>query len=387
MGWLSSNNKRAFAEKLMKDIRAREEKEKIDIIGEISPEIQEKRNSENVQMNNSKRMQEIKEEREKEDEKQEGQLLAIHGAKVKFNAHMGEFKVLNDVPTTQGKLTGTKVEKQIPNFTFYDGFQMLSLTEWQDFGTVKVQDNEALIKKSTLPGTGKMPGNVPPESGKIEFVDSLGNFVVFLANESADMVGDFNSTIEHFYTVKVRVMNEYTYHSNFNTVTKRIYEEKYNVNTGLDSHLNLYEETEKVEFRIKKDAQQIFKESDTSETIKKQIKDYYNVNDLSKMGLKGVQKTLNILGYLDYWNDLQGIAKGEKPKIYDAVGVITTTAEIAAKAAGTTLEIPIWANAVLFGLAVFEETIVADAIRDMDECVENAMMTDLENAKLYQYFY
>ena len=146
MGWLSSNNKRAFAEKLMKDIRAREEKEKIDIIGDISPEIQEKRNSENVQMNNSKRMQEIKEEREKEDEKQEGQLLAIHGAKVKFNAHMGEFKVLNDVPTTQGKLTGTKVEKQIPNFTFYDGFQMLSLTEWQDFGTVKVQDNEALIK-------------------------------------------------------------------------------------------------------------------------------------------------------------------------------------------------------------------------------------------------
>ena len=31
MGWLSSNNKRAFAEKLMKDIRAREEKEKIDV--------------------------------------------------------------------------------------------------------------------------------------------------------------------------------------------------------------------------------------------------------------------------------------------------------------------------------------------------------------------
>ena len=49
---------------------------------------------------------------------------------------------------------------------------MLSLTKWQDFGTVNVQDNFALLKKSTLPGTGKMPGNVPPESGKIEFVDS-----------------------------------------------------------------------------------------------------------------------------------------------------------------------------------------------------------------------
>ena len=172
MGWLIGNNKRAFAEKLMKDIRAREERENINVIGEVSPEIQEKRTAENVQMNNSKKMQEIREEREKEDEKQEGQLLAIHGAKVKFNSHMGEFKVLNDVPTTQGKLTGTIVEKQIPNFTFNDGFQMLSLTEWQDFGTVNVQDNFALLKKSTLLGTGKMPGNVPPETGKIEFVDS-----------------------------------------------------------------------------------------------------------------------------------------------------------------------------------------------------------------------
>ena len=172
MGWLIGNNKRAFAEKLMKDIRAREKRENIGVIGDLSPEIQEKRASHNLQEKNSKKMQEVREEREKEDDKQEGQLLAIHGAKVKFNAHKGEFKVLNDVPTTQGKLTGTIVEKQIPNFTFYDGFQMLSLTEWQDFGTVNVQDNFALLKKSTLPGTGKMQGNVPPENGKIEFVDS-----------------------------------------------------------------------------------------------------------------------------------------------------------------------------------------------------------------------
>ena len=168
MGWLSSNKKRSFAEKLMKDIRAREEKENVDVIGKVSPEIQAQRDAENTLAKNSQKMQQIKEVRQKEDEKQEG----LHGAKIKFNSHMGEFKVLNDVPTTQGKLTGTTVEKQILNFTFYDGFQMLSLTEWQDFGTVKVQDNEALIKKSTLPGTGKMPGNVPPESGKIEFVDS-----------------------------------------------------------------------------------------------------------------------------------------------------------------------------------------------------------------------
>ena len=32
--------------------------------------------------------------------------------------------------------------------------------------------SDALLKKSFLPGTGKLPGNIPPETGKIEFVDS-----------------------------------------------------------------------------------------------------------------------------------------------------------------------------------------------------------------------
>ncbi|WP_128124758.1 hypothetical protein [Chryseobacterium carnipullorum] len=117
-------------------------------------------------------MEEKRAKNEEKDKVEDGLLLAIHGAKIKFNAHLGEFKVLTDVPTTQGKLTGTIVEKQIPNFKFYDGFQMISLTEWQDFGTAKVQENYVLLKKSTLPGTGKMPGNIPPETGKIEFITS-----------------------------------------------------------------------------------------------------------------------------------------------------------------------------------------------------------------------
>ena len=125
-----------------------------------------------LQEENSAKMEEKRAENEEKDSTEEGLLLAVHGAKIKFNTHLGEFKVLNDVPTTQGKLTGTIVEKQIPNFTFYDGFQMLALTSWQDFGTAKVQDNDVLLKKSFLPGTGKLPGNIPPETGKIEFVDS-----------------------------------------------------------------------------------------------------------------------------------------------------------------------------------------------------------------------
>ncbi|AZI32955.1 hypothetical protein [Kaistella carnis] len=58
------------------------------------------------------------------------------------------------------------------------------------------------------------------------------------------------------------------------------------------------------------------------------------------------------------------------------------TAEIAAKAAGSPIKIPFGANAVMFGLAVFEATIVAGVIRDMDDFVENAMMVELENSKL-----
>lgn len=129
-------------------------------------------NAEEIKDANSLKMEKNREEREEKDKNDENLLIVIDGAKIKFNAHLGEFKVLNDVPTTQGKLTGTIIENQISNFTFYDGFQMLTLTAWQDFGTVYVQDNFVLLKKSTLIGVGKMPGNIPPETGKIEFLDA-----------------------------------------------------------------------------------------------------------------------------------------------------------------------------------------------------------------------
>ncbi|RZJ85631.1 MAG: hypothetical protein EOO20_19950 [Chryseobacterium sp.] len=39
------------------------------------------------------------------------------------------------------------------------GLILNSLADWQDFGTVTLQDNFALLKKSTLPGTGKLQGS------------------------------------------------------------------------------------------------------------------------------------------------------------------------------------------------------------------------------------
>lgn len=215
-----------------------------------------------------------------------------------------------------------------------------------------------------------------------EFLDSVGNFIVFLANESGAVAGNFDSTIQYFHTVKVRVLKDYSYHSNFSAITKKIYKQTYNMSTGLSTHLDLFEETEKVEFRIRKNSKQIFKEEEYNKNVKKRIADYFNVNDIGKTGLNGVQKSLEILGYLDYWNDVQSIAKGEKVPGYDAIGVVVNTAEIAAQAAGSPIKIPMLANAAMFGLAVFEATIVAGVIRDMDEFVENAMTIELENAKL-----
>ena len=168
-------DKRSFAKKLMNDIQNREKEEsEIITIGKITPERQQKREVENTLAENREMMQEKREEQKKEEQKTESQLFIINQAKIKMNSHIGTFKVLNDVPTIQDKPVGTIVEKSPANFSFLDGFQVLSVIgDWQDTGTAKYQDNNALIKKSTLMVTGKMPPpSAPIETGKIEFIDS-----------------------------------------------------------------------------------------------------------------------------------------------------------------------------------------------------------------------
>lgn len=111
--------------------------------------------------------------REKEEQAQADLLVVVHGAKIKMGTHLGEFAVLTDVPTTQGKLTGTIIEKTIANFSFYDGFQLTSiLGDWEDYGSYKVQDHEVLLKQSKLQVVGKMPNKSTLETGIIEIIDS-----------------------------------------------------------------------------------------------------------------------------------------------------------------------------------------------------------------------
>ncbi|QAR30228.1 hypothetical protein EQP59_02080 [Ornithobacterium rhinotracheale] len=172
MAWFLGNNKKKYLEKLKKANQEREEKASIKAIGDISPEQKEQRARKVEIAKEEKKLEEAREKRKEEDKATEDQLLIVNGAKIKMGPHMGSFKVLSDVPTTQGKLTGTVVEKSPANFSFNDGFQLLSLTEWQDVGTIKYQDNKVLIKKSKIIATGKMPGNTPPETAPIEFTDS-----------------------------------------------------------------------------------------------------------------------------------------------------------------------------------------------------------------------
>ena len=177
MAWFFGNKQQKYIDNLEKNNKKHQEKEReeaeIITIGKATPEQQEERASQVVAQRNQKRMEAIEEEQEKEDKAQEDQLFVINGAKVKFGPHIGTFKVLSDTPTIQSKTVGTEIEKSPANFTFMDGFQLLTLTQWQEVGTAKYQDNLALIKKSTIVSTGKMsPANAPIESGKIEFIDS-----------------------------------------------------------------------------------------------------------------------------------------------------------------------------------------------------------------------
>ena len=177
MSGLFKDKNQKYLENLKKNNKIREEEgqEKAEIftIGKVDKEIHEKKDIEGALVQGSEEMKAIRASREKELKTIQDQLFVINGAKVKFGPHIGTFKVLSDTPTIQSKTVGTEIEKSPANFTFVDGFQLLSLTQWQDIGTGKYQDNLALIKKSTIIGTGKMPpANAPIESGKIEFIDS-----------------------------------------------------------------------------------------------------------------------------------------------------------------------------------------------------------------------
>ncbi|MDQ7961342.1 DUF4280 domain-containing protein [Flavobacterium lindanitolerans] len=120
---------------------------------------------EDVKENNKKEIAEKREEREKEDKVSEDLKLVIDMAKIQCTLctnPQGILKVNFDTPTTQDKLTATVVEKDMRSLIFMGTCikspnsaapcaSVMQLGDWKDVGTLKVQDQFPLLKKSTIP--------------------------------------------------------------------------------------------------------------------------------------------------------------------------------------------------------------------------------------------
>ncbi|MFZ4861160.1 hypothetical protein ACL9RF_03160 [Sphingobacterium sp. Mn56C] len=151
-----------------------------------------------------KRMRALAKARDLEEKELADQLVVVDGATVKIANHVGLFRVLRTVASTQGKATGTIADRKGANFVFRDGFEITAvLGNWQNYGSFLVQNNAVLLKKSTLKVMGKMPGNSPPETGCIEIIDPgqvhipacIGAGEVIPAPEIEEL--DFDLQLEH----------------------------------------------------------------------------------------------------------------------------------------------------------------------------------------------
>ena len=106
-----------------------------------------------------------REERKKEEKAPEGNKLVIDGAIIQCNScmvPMGQLKVNFDTPTIQYKKTATVMEKSPMSLQFSGNCMKspkmeipckayMQLGEWQDVGTMKVQNKAPLLLKSTIP--------------------------------------------------------------------------------------------------------------------------------------------------------------------------------------------------------------------------------------------
>ncbi|HEX8575710.1 MAG TPA: hypothetical protein VF677_05405, partial [Flavobacterium sp.] len=251
---------------------------------------------------------------------------------------------------------------------------------------LKVYYNRDLFIKPAHPSKYSFP----------EVIDSkTGDFIVFLKNEAGDVVGSINSKIEKFYAVRVTVTAKYNFVGGTNEVVKKLYEEKINLHTGKTSNTTLFEVKELVAFKAKKSGTVTHLESSSATRVRKKFSDYYNVYDIGKYGLQGLQEAMNVFGYIDLFNDASDAIAGKDLSTYDTVGLGTAAAEQATKVAAaqetrlgimTTEEIammslPEWVSPVLFGVAVFEETITKPFVAEVMQHIADTMFWRMESAK------
>lgn len=115
--------------------------------------------------NNKQDVSEKRQERDHEEAVAEGLKLVIDQAKIKCELCVnpeGVLKVNFDTPTTQDKKTATVVEKDMKSLIFTGNCKkspnmalpcasVMQLGEWQNTGTLLVQDKSPLLKQSMIP--------------------------------------------------------------------------------------------------------------------------------------------------------------------------------------------------------------------------------------------
>ena len=99
-------------------------------------------------------------------------LIVIDEAQYQFGPHKATFKPLTRTPSIQSKMVGTIVENQPVNFSFEDGFQLTTLGQWENFGTIKFQNNKVILQESEISYVGQMPGSNTVETGKAKCIQS-----------------------------------------------------------------------------------------------------------------------------------------------------------------------------------------------------------------------
>ena len=109
--------------------------------------------------------------------RKQSQLLVTDGAQFMCGPHKGTFRTNYKWQTINNKGIARQSDVLPENFEFTDGFQILSIGTWQRIGsTTTFNDEYPLLFRSTIQITGKMPGNNPPETYNLQFLNAGQNF-------------------------------------------------------------------------------------------------------------------------------------------------------------------------------------------------------------------
>ena len=109
--------------------------------------------------------------------RKQSQLLVTDGAQFMCGPHKGTFRTNYKWQTINNKGIARQSDVLRENFEFTDGFQIISIGSWQRIASTTTFNEEyPILFRSTIQITGKMPGNNPPETYNLQFLNAGQNF-------------------------------------------------------------------------------------------------------------------------------------------------------------------------------------------------------------------